>query len=173
MSSGRPAAKIGSLVKARDPDRDPIRFEVRVEYVSVTIVGIQGALFAFDTQSTTFIAPYQQPVRVPTAPPYVVGVIHLRGRLITVVDLTHVLELKPRRPLEQSTKRILVLEANGVMFGVVVDVVIGVRDIPKDGIEKLSRTALERSRAAQPEGVVTILSADAFVSGVLAPREDA
>lgn len=70
-------------------------------------------------------AQIQEVVRVGTltpvrhAPPYVVGIRNLRGRIVTVIDLRSRLELGRVEPGPEN--RILIVEASGEPIGLLVD----------------------------------------------------
>jgi purine-binding chemotaxis protein CheW len=57
---------------------------------------------------------------VPYTPPYFLGIMNLRGQVISVMDLRQKLELKPRRDAETT---VIICDLNGVSLGVVVDAV--------------------------------------------------
>ncbi len=67
--------------------------------------------------------------RVPNAPPFVTGVINLRGRVIPIVDLRERFGLA-RKENDKNT-RIIVVELKGRVVGFVVDSVQEVLRIPK------------------------------------------
>jgi purine-binding chemotaxis protein CheW len=58
-----------------------------------------------------------RPQPVPLAPPYVGGLVHYRGDVLTTVSLRQLLTLPPR----QGPQDILVLESVGGCFGLLVD----------------------------------------------------
>ena len=58
-----------------------------------------------------------RPQPVPLAPPYVGGLVHYRGDVLTTVSLRQLLALPPR----QGPQDILVLESSGGCFGLLVD----------------------------------------------------
>lgn len=71
--------------------------------------------------------------RVPRTPPFVRGVINLRGKVISVVDL----RLKFGMPEKESTAEtcIIVVQATGMEMGIIVDKVSEVLAIAADEIE--------------------------------------
>lgn len=71
--------------------------------------------------------------RVPQAPAYVEGVINLRGRVIPIIDLRKRFELEVRE-YDKST-RIVVVDIDGTVIGMIVDAVSEVLRIPRDTIE--------------------------------------
>lgn len=73
---------------------------------------------------------------VPDAPPFVKGVINLRGRVIPVVDLRRRFGLPETEPTPES--RVLVVDIAGSDIGVIVDAVTEVQRIPEASIEEAS-----------------------------------
>ena len=70
---------------------------------------------------------------VPDSPGYVQGVINLRGRIVSVVDLRRRFGQKEIKPSKKN--RILVAEAEGKLVGLVVDSASEVMKIPENEIE--------------------------------------
>lgn len=71
--------------------------------------------------------------RVPQAPPYVEGVINLRGKVIPVIDLRKRFNLEIKA-YDKNT-RIVVVDINGMVMGMIVDAVSEVLRLPADAIE--------------------------------------
>jgi purine-binding chemotaxis protein CheW len=70
--------------------------------------------------------------RVPRAPRFIEGIINLRGRIIPILDLRRRFDL----PMKQSDKqRIMEVEVDGQILGMIVDEVTEVVRIPVDAIE--------------------------------------
>ncbi len=70
---------------------------------------------------------------VPDAPDYIEGVINLRGRIISVVDLRKRFGERDIRPNKKN--RILVAEAGNKLVGLIVDAASEVLKIPSSEIE--------------------------------------
>lgn len=73
---------------------------------------------------------------VPGSPPHVLGVINLRGSIVTVVDTHMRLGLVSREPRESEW--IIVLDVLEETVGLLVDEVLEVQLIDPDGIEKMA-----------------------------------
>ena len=71
--------------------------------------------------------------RVPNAPPHIVGVINLRGKVIPVVDLR--LRFGMTQKEYDKNTRIVVMELGGKIVGFVVDAVSEVLRIPRSVTE--------------------------------------
>ena len=81
---------------------------------------------------------------VPKAPPFVEGVINLRGAVLPVIDQRKRLDLPP---IERNDRqRIMVFLLSGVRTGFIVDAVTEVLKIPKTAIEASPRLSNEQSR---------------------------
>ena len=92
-----------------------------------------------------------QPITaVPRAPVFVDGVTNLRGRVLPVIDLRKRFGL----PAEESTKdtRIVVVEMNGTLVGMIVDAVSEVLRVPVESVEP-------------PSPIVTTVDS-AFITGI-------
>jgi purine-binding chemotaxis protein CheW len=71
--------------------------------------------------------------RIPNAPPFVEGVINLRGKIIPIVDLKKRLGFIGK-PYDKST-RIIVVELDGLILGFIVDSVSEVLRISESTVE--------------------------------------
>jgi purine-binding chemotaxis protein CheW len=70
---------------------------------------------------------------VPDSPDYVEGVINLRGRIISVIDLRR--RFGEKTPQRNKKNRILVTEVEGKMVGLMVDAASEVLKIPEAEVE--------------------------------------
>ena len=71
---------------------------------------------------------------VPEAPDYVEGVINLRGKIISVIDLRK--RFKEREITRNKKNRILVVEVDGKMVGLIVDAASEVLKVPETEIDQ-------------------------------------
>ena len=88
---------------------------------------------------------------VPNAPPYVEGIINLRGRLTSVINFRRKFGFESKEHDEDT--RIIIIEHNGFPVGVVVDSVDEVIKIPEETVQKL------------PESTTTSVSEE-YIRGV-------
>src|SRR5271157_2845300 len=71
--------------------------------------------------------------RVPNSPPYVEGVINLRGKVIPVVNIRRKFGFAERENDEHT--RIMIMDVQGITMGLVVDSVSEVLRIPSSTVE--------------------------------------
>jgi purine-binding chemotaxis protein CheW len=78
---------------------------------------------------------------VPDAPAYMEGVINLRGRIVSVLDLRK--RLGQAEPARERRNRILVVQHKGKLSGLIVDSASEVLKIPASDIEPSPTESLE------------------------------
>ncbi|HSM35312.1 MAG TPA: chemotaxis protein CheW [Longimicrobiales bacterium] len=96
---------------------------------SVVCFRIADAELAFPADDVDRIWPYENPEPVPGLPDYVLGVLHLRGFTMPVLDLGRHLGLSPRGGEE---RRVLILGSDDKRVGWVVDEVLAVAEFPAE-----------------------------------------
>lgn len=92
---------------------------------------VRNTLCGVDTEPVQEIVKVGQITPVHHAPPYVVGIMNLRGRVVTVIDLGLKLDLGAT-PLTPDS-RILIVAWQGEALGLLIDTVLGV--VPIDRAE--------------------------------------
>src|SRR5208337_4057806 len=134
QTTGRTTARRGTGTQPEPPPRD------RVEGIAsmnreTHIVGFQVGRETYGVPITSLheIVRVPEITAVPDAPDYLEGVINLRGKIVSVVDLR-------KRFGQQSTgldrrSRILVVEHGGRLVGMIVDSASEVLKIPESEIE--------------------------------------
>ncbi len=80
---------------------------------------------------------------VPGAPGYVLGIINLRGNVVTVVDTRKRFGLMPKEIDDSS--RIVIIEVNNNVIGMLVDSVADVVDLRKSEIEGAPNVGTDES----------------------------
>lgn len=70
---------------------------------------------------------------VPEMPPFVEGVINLRGKIVSIVDLNR--RLKIGESVKSRSSRILIVEVEKKVVGLLVDAVTEILRIPPESIE--------------------------------------
>ena len=98
-----------------------LTFQIRNEVYGVSIEAVR------EINSMTEVTP------VPQVPPFVKGVINLRGKVISVIDLRLRLGIEAGEYTRNTC--IIVIDARGGQLGVIVDTVREVQDISDDQLE--------------------------------------
>jgi len=119
--------------------------------IQVVIFRIGGQEFAFNVFHVQRILRYEKPAPLPKAPAFLEGVLQVQGAVVPVVDLRRRFELRDA-PLKEET-RTMVLEADGIVVGVVVDAVLEVLRVAAGAV-------------TAPPAVVRGLAAD-YIQGII------
>jgi len=72
---------------------------------------------------------------VPNAPPYIEGIVNLRGRLASVINFRKKFGFEPKEPDEDT--RVIIVEQASFPIGIMVDSVEEVIKIPNEVVQKL------------------------------------
>jgi purine-binding chemotaxis protein CheW len=96
------------------------------------LFGVAGRLCACDLEAVREIVSTRAATRLPGAPDWVLGIINLRGTLVTVVDLAIRFGAAAG-----GSKSIVVVEAAGKSFGIGVDEVRDVQAVAEDALEEV------------------------------------
>jgi len=70
---------------------------------------------------------------VPCTPPFVLGIINVRGQVMSVVDIRRFFEL----PIKGLTdlNRVVIVQSNRMEMGILADRIVGVRPVPLSSIQ--------------------------------------
>lgn len=115
----------------QDPLLQWVTFKLDEERYGVDVMRVQEVL------RMTEIAP------VPGAPPYVLGIINLRGNVVTVIDTRQRFALPPREA--DDATRIVIVEVEGQTVGILVDSVAEVVSLRASEIETAPNVGNEES----------------------------
>lgn len=83
--------------------------------------------YALETQYVQEVHPLRDLTALPGTPPFVLGIVNVRGRILPVFDLKKFFDL-PEHGLT-DLHRIILVSGNDVELGLLADVVVGVRNI--------------------------------------------
>lgn len=85
------------------------------EYVTMTVA---GQMFGLPIARVQDVFVLGQMTRVPLAPDDIAGIINLRGRVVTAIDMRHRLGLGSR---ERTAPMVVGIESEGESYGLVID----------------------------------------------------
>lgn len=122
----------------RQPD-EQVEIEEYVQHITFLVDTEEYGVNALRVQE---IIRYLTPVKVPNAPEPIQGVINFRGEVIPVVDIRKTFGLKPLE-IDQFTV-IVILETEGKIFGIIVDRILDMVDLP---LSKINDSSVGNSQA--------------------------
>ena len=106
--------------------------------------------YAVETRYVREVYPLKDLTPLPCTPPFVLGVVNVRGRILPVLDLKKFFDL-PETGLTDLHCIILVRERD-IEFGLLADVIVGVRSIAVESVQ-LSLPTLTGIRSDYLKGV--------------------
>ena len=127
--------------------------------VDVVEFVLSGERYALDIQLAREIVEMIPITPIPRAPPYISGVINLRGEITNIMNLNTLLRL-PNQEIRENQKIIVLVPeaASGSNVGIIVDEVLSVLQIAQSDIENLG------------EGLASEVSG--FVKGIIKLKGD-
>lgn len=101
--------------------------------------------FCVDIMAVREIRGWAPATPLPQTPPYMRGVINLRGAVLPILDLAVRLELPAIEPSARSV--IIVINADGRLVGLLVDAVSDILSVSRDAIQPTPDVACDRVRS--------------------------
>ena len=130
---------------------------------------VAGSVYGCDIDAVREIITYRRATRLPGAPPYVQGLINLRGTIVTVLDLGTRLD-GSRPPMRDVGGSIILAEHGTRVVGVAVDEVMDVQAIaeePADAGLGDVKGGLVRGLGHLGDDVVVLIDIHTLVTQVL------
>ncbi len=121
------------------------------ETVQVIVFRLGEERYGVDISQVREIIRPTQITRIPNAPDFVEGVINLRGQITTIVNLRKRFGMPPTQ-IDNDT-RIIVVEYNNAVIGMMVDTVNEVKYLSQKDIEPLPSIITSREEAKFLKGV--------------------
>jgi purine-binding chemotaxis protein CheW len=130
----------------------------------IIVVEVRGQQFAIDIMHVREIRGWVASTRLPHAPPYVLGMINLRGQVLPVIDFGARLGLGSTEP--QTSSVVIVVEINSGLVGLLVDAVCdiltlseGMLQPPPEVGEPMVREFV-RGVITASDGIISLLGLD-------------
>ncbi|RLG77013.1 MAG: chemotaxis protein CheW [Thermoprotei archaeon] len=104
------------------------------EELQMVIFRLGDEIFGVDVHQVREIIKIKEYTRIPNAPPYIRGVINLRGQITVIIDLHKIFNLHSES-VESTDSRIIIADAKDSNVGIMVDAVLGVTRIQHKNVE--------------------------------------
>lgn len=89
--------------------------------------------YAVESRFVREVYPLENLTPLPCTPAFVLGIVNLRGEILSVIDIKKFFDL-PEKGLTDLNK-VIVLQSDGMVFGILADVILGVRRVPLSEIQ--------------------------------------
>jgi purine-binding chemotaxis protein CheW len=121
--------------------------------------------YALETRHVQNVHPLRELTPLPCTPPFLLGIVNVRGRILPVLDLKKFFDL-PERGLT-DLHRIILVHGNDLELGLLADVIVGVRSVAADSLQP-SLPTLTGIRADYLKGIgeqrLVVLDVDRILS---------
>jgi purine-binding chemotaxis protein CheW len=89
--------------------------------------------YAVDTRHVQEVHPLRELTPLPCTPPFVLGIVNVRGRILPVIDMKKFFDL-PDQGLT-DLHRIILVRGDDIELGLLADVIVGVRSIASESLQ--------------------------------------
>ncbi|MEH6470206.1 MAG: chemotaxis protein CheW [Halopseudomonas sp.] len=122
-------------IKAASGSDDPV-----LQYVTFLL---KDEIYGINVMEVQEVLRYSEIAPVPGAPSYVLGIINLRGNVVTVIDTRQRFGLMPDEVTDNT--RIVIIEVDKQVIGILVDAVSEVVYLNQSEIEKAPNVGTDES----------------------------
>ncbi|MFZ0500146.1 MAG: chemotaxis protein CheW [Steroidobacteraceae bacterium] len=127
--------------------------------------GLASERYAIERRYVQEVQPLRELTPLPCTPPFILGIVNVRGRIVPVLDLKKFFEL-PERGLT-DLHRTIIVRGHDLEIGLLADVIIGISGIPAESLQP-SLPTLTGIRADYLKGVtdarLVVLAVDRILS---------
>ncbi len=95
------------------------------EIIELVVFTLAYETYAVQSSFVSEVYPLIEIVPVPRTPAFILGIINVRGRIISIVDLKHFFEL-PSKGITEFNK-VIILHYKDKEFGILADTVLGIQ----------------------------------------------
>ena len=119
--------------RAQTLAQEPARAEAVDEGIEVVEFLLAHERYAVASEHVRKVYPLEDIAPLPCTPAFVLGIVNVRGEILSVIDIKKFFDL-PEKGLTDLNK-VIVLESEDMVFGIVADAISGVRRIQRAGIQ--------------------------------------
>ncbi len=101
--------------------------KVKEDYQSILLFNLAYETYGIELEYIREVYPLKELTPVPSKANYLIGIINVRGRILSVTDLKKFFDL-PEKGLSDLNK-VIILQSDELEFGILADSIIGVREI--------------------------------------------
>ena len=108
--------------------------DIEEEQVRLLTVLMGNERYGIDVDLVSEIQPIEHISEVPCCPDFVVGVINIRGEIISVMDLKMIFKIELKGIAD--TPKVVVVKSSDMKFGILVDEILEIIDLPISEIQR-------------------------------------
>lgn len=148
-------AVLRARAKALARETEP---EAIAEHLAVIEFLLAYERYAIESVAVREVVPLRDLTPLPCTPPFVLGIVNVRGQILPVLDLKRFFDL-PQKGLTDLNK-VIIVRSGEMELGFLADAVLGVRSLPLGDIQSslaaLTGIRAEYLRGVTPEGLIVL-----------------
>ncbi|MCX5976105.1 MAG: chemotaxis protein CheW [Coprothermobacterota bacterium] len=145
-------------LRAQALRQKPAPVEQEGESLQALTFRLADELYGLETVHVREVVPLRSLVPVPCTPPFVLGLINLRGQILSVVDLRRIFGI-PAGTIEGNNP-VIVVQREGIEFGLLAESVLGIRSLRLETLQAdlptLGGVGAEFLRGVTAEGLILL-----------------
>ncbi len=118
--------------RARRLARNAIREDVKDDQMEIVEFSLGDERYAVESRYTGEVFSHVDITPIPCTPRFVAGVVNLRGRIVSVVDLKALFGIPAQET--RKTQRIVILRSDSMEIGLLVDGIPGIATVSPAGL---------------------------------------
>ena len=119
--------------RALDLAKEPPREDDDTEYLEIAEFHLAAEMYGIETRYIREVYSLKDFIPLPCTPPFVVGIINVRGKILSVLDIKQFFELADQGLSDKN--KVIVLFNDTMEFGILADEIKGVRTIRSQEIQ--------------------------------------
>ncbi len=119
--------------RAKAIAREPVAAETAGERIEIVEFLLAYERYGIESSFVREIHPLKELTPLPCTPAFVLGIVNIRGRILSVIDIKKFFEL-PEKGLTDLNK-VIVVQSRDMEFGILADAVLGVHSVPRMEIQ--------------------------------------
>lgn len=121
------------LARTQKLSKEPIQKQNGQKKIQIVEFLLASERYGIETSYIREIYPLKELTPLPGTPDFILGIVNVRGRILSVIDLKKFFDL-PEKGLTDFNKLIILNEAE-MEFGILGDVILGVREVSAEDIQ--------------------------------------
>jgi purine-binding chemotaxis protein CheW len=119
--------------RARILAQEPVKIESKENFMDMVVFRLSQETYGIESVFVREVYPLKDITALPGTPSFVLGIINVRGKILSVIDLKKFFQL-PEKGLGDLNK-IIIIHNEMMEFGILADVILGTRSIPLNTIQ--------------------------------------
>jgi purine-binding chemotaxis protein CheW len=125
-------------MRARALAREPKQAAFDTELIEIVEFRLATEIYGLESGYVREVYPLKEFTPLPGVPPFVLGIVNVRGQILSIIDLKKFFDL-PEKGLGQLNK-LIILRSEQMEFGILADDILGARSIALDALQATPTT---------------------------------